>query len=280
MDAYIGFDSAWMDNPKAPGAICAVAIEDGTSARFHAPQLASFDQALTFIQDVRSDDGNTLIALDQPTVVRNPTGMRPVEHAAASLVSWLGGGVQPANRGKQGMFGDAAPIWRFLATLGAVQDPVQARTAADGLYLIEVFPALALASLDADFFGRLCGPKYNPKNRSKFRPNDWGRVAEAIAREAEALGCEELAGWSRNAGDITQPKKADQDMLDSALCLLVALRWRLRSRETTLFLGDLATGYMVLPASPAVRERLTEPARKHSVAMDGVVPPSCPTSVR
>ena len=42
MDIYIGFDSAWTDNPKAPGAICAVGIEDGHAARFEAPKLVSF----------------------------------------------------------------------------------------------------------------------------------------------------------------------------------------------------------------------------------------------
>jgi predicted RNase H-like nuclease len=56
MDIYIGFDSAWTDNPKAPGAICAVGIEDGRHAQFHAPQLVSFNEALTFIQKVRSED--------------------------------------------------------------------------------------------------------------------------------------------------------------------------------------------------------------------------------
>ncbi len=119
MDIYIGFDSAWTDNPNAPGAICAVGIENGQPVRFHAPQLVSFDQALTFIQKARSENGATLIALDQPTVVRNLTKMRPVERVAASLVSWLGGGVQPSNRGRRGMFCDASPIWRFLTALGA-----------------------------------------------------------------------------------------------------------------------------------------------------------------
>src|SRR5258707_5657894 len=150
-DTYIGFDSAWADNPKAPGAICAVGIEDGRAVRFHPPQLVSFDQALTFIRKVRSDDGTTLIALDQPTVVPNLTRMRPVERVAASLISWLGGGVQPSNRGRLGMFCNASPIWRFLTVLEAVEDPEKARTAADGLYLMEVFPALALASLGAGF---------------------------------------------------------------------------------------------------------------------------------
>jgi predicted RNase H-like nuclease len=269
MVTYIGFDSAWTDNPKAPGAICAVSMEDRQEARFCPPKLVSFDQALTFIRSLHRDADTTLVALDQPTVVANSTGMRPVERVAASLVSWLGGGVQPSNRGRLGMFCDASPIWRFLSALGATEDPERARTAAQGLYLMEVFPALALASLGADFFGRLAAPKYNPARRKTFRAEDWARVAQAAAHEAQALGCEELARWCRDAASVEGPLKADQDMMDCALCVLVALRWRLRPRADSLLLGDSATGYMVLPASPSVRDRLTESARKLSVPIDG-----------
>ena len=88
MDIYISFDSAWTDNSKAPGAICAVGIQDGHLSLFHAPQLVSFDQALTFIRKTRSGDGVTIVALDQPTKVPNLTSMRPVERVAASLISW------------------------------------------------------------------------------------------------------------------------------------------------------------------------------------------------
>jgi predicted RNase H-like nuclease len=273
MDIYIGFDSAWTDNPKAPGAICAVGIENGHLAQFHAPRLVSFDQALAFIQKARPETGATLIALDQPTVVPNLTSMRPVERVAASLISWLGGGVQPSNRGRLGMFCDASPIWRFLTALGAEESPAQARLAANGLHIMEVFPALALASLDTVFFGRLSAPRYNPDRKKTFRLADWVRVAEVAARESNMLGCKELAEWCRAVGRTAQPRKADQDKLDSALCLLIALHWRLRPRESSLLLGDLTTGYMVLPASREVREYLTNPARKHLVAMDGVVPP-------
>jgi predicted RNase H-like nuclease len=45
-----------------------------------------------------------VVTIDQPTMVPNPGGMRPVDKVAASLISWLGGGVQPANRSKKGMF--------------------------------------------------------------------------------------------------------------------------------------------------------------------------------
>jgi predicted RNase H-like nuclease len=43
----VGFDSAWTDSPKAPGAVCAIRLNGPAS--FGAPSLASFDQALDFI---------------------------------------------------------------------------------------------------------------------------------------------------------------------------------------------------------------------------------------
>ena len=269
MDTYIGFDSAWTDNQKAPGAICAVIIDRGKLVHFYPPGLASFEEALRFIDEVRSPVGVTLIALDQPTVVPNLDSMRPVEHAAASLISWLGGGVQPSNRGRVGMFSNDSPIWNFLARLGAIEVPENAREAQDGLYLMEVFPAIALASLCEGFFGRFAAPKYNPGRKKTFKAEDWVRVAEAAAGEFHALGCEDLVEWCHNAARIGNPVKADQDRLDSALCLWIALHWRLRPRNQSLLLGDLATGYMVMPASLNVREYLREPAQEHSVAMDG-----------
>jgi predicted RNase H-like nuclease len=198
--------------------------------------------------------------------------MRPVERAAASLISWLGGGVQPSNSGRLGMFCSASPIWRFLGELGAVENPEEARLAVRGLYLMEVFPALALASLSDEFFGRLSGPRYNPGRRKAFRANDWTRVSEAAAQEANNFNCEELTNWCRDSAKIEFPSKADQDKLDSALCVLIALRWRLSARSDSLLLGDLHTGYMVLPASASVREYLANAARKYPVPVDGVIP--------
>jgi len=170
------------------------------------------------------------------------------------------------------MFCDASPIWHFLAALGAEQMPEAARVADSGLYLMEVFPALALASMDGKFFGRRRAPKYNPDRRKTFCVIDWVSVAEGAGKQAELLGCPALAEWCRMSARISQPRKADQDKLDAALCAIIALHWRLYPREASLLLGDVATGYMVLPASREVRSYLTEPARKHSVPMDGIVP--------
>ena len=214
---------------------------------------------------MKSPDGCTLVALDQPTIVPNLTSLRPVERTAAGLVSWLGGGVQPSNRGKIGMFCDASPIWPFLAALGATEQPEECRTAAAGLFLVEVFPALALASIEPSFFGRLAAPRYNPERRKTFKLDDWKRVVTAAAGSFAAMGFAEAAGWCGVQTSLDKPRKADQDRVDAMFCLLIGLRWRLRPREEGVMLGCLDQGYMISPASLEVRQRLTTAAEKNGL---------------
>lgn len=251
----IGFDSAWTNNPRAPGAICALTVSESGSSAFHPPRLATFEQAEEFISSVRPASGPTLIALDQPTIVPNVTSSRPVERVVASLISWLGGGVQPSNRGRIGMFCDNSPVWKFLTNLGAHESPENARTAKSGLHLMEVFPALALPSLEPTFCTRLGAPKYNPGRKKAFRKEHWRQVAEVTARQFRDLGFLEAASWCDDVAPVA-PTKADQDRLDAMLCLLVAAIWRFAPRERSMVVGDLETGYMVFPASEEVRSRI------------------------
>ncbi len=157
--SIVGFDSAWTDNPKAPGAICVIRLDGDGAHLYLAPRLASFAEALDVIERERKEAQKCLVALDQPTIVPNLTGSRPVDRVAGSLISWIGGGVQPASRSKKGMFDDGAPIWRFKQTLAATEEPELARAASSGLFLIEVFPALALAAIEGTFCSRLAAPK-------------------------------------------------------------------------------------------------------------------------
>ncbi|MCA1336715.1 DUF429 domain-containing protein [Pseudooceanicola marinus] len=254
-----GFDSAWTDNPRAPGAICALIRDPGAPPRFVAPQLTGFDAALSFIDSHRAGR-RSLVALDQPTVVPNLTGSRPADRVAASVVSYIGGGVQPANRGKRGMFDDAAPVWRFLDGLGAVQDP-QGRPHHG---VMEVFPALALPAFDPAFGARLGAPKYNPANRRKYRPEDWVAVCRALAVQAQAAGQADLAAWAEAMAALSRPVKADQDRLDAALCALIGLIWDTGMRPAVMF-GDLAQGYIVTPVSAASLARLEAAAARREV---------------
>ena len=154
---YVGFDSAWTDNPTSPGAICSIDYDGKRFGGFREPALVRFSQALDFVRELDGPGQLTLVAIDQPTIVPNLSSMRPAERVAASAISWLGGGVQPANRARLGMFDDGAPIWRFLRDLGATEDPERGRSADVGLYIIVVFPALALPAFHEDFLRPAAG---------------------------------------------------------------------------------------------------------------------------
>ncbi len=264
-EAFVGFDSAWGD--QVPGAISWVTFVDGRFEAFGPPELVHFDDAARIVAERRADADYVLVALDQPALVPNRAGMRPVERVAASLVSKLGGGVQPANRQKISLFGSDAPVWRFLDRLDVSQNPPAARTARDGLHLIEVFPALALPALDAGILKRRRAAFYNPENEKGFSLDDWRLVATAVQRHADALGLPPLSRWASQYAVLDSPKKHHQDRLDAAICLLVALQWRRSSRDEMAVIGD-RRGYMVTPISPEGRTLLQRAAANQRVPID------------
>lgn len=266
--SIIGFDSAWTDSPKAPGAICTIRIDGDGHRSLVLPALVSFDQALGVIESEQEFSSLRIVSLDQPTIVPNLTSLRPVDRVAASLISWLGGGVQPANRSKIGMFDDTAPIWRFKERLGAMEDPEASRNATAGLFLMEVFPALALPSLDPLFCGRLLGPRYNPARRKTFALAGWQAVIAAVRRIAVEERINGLAEWADLLLAIAIPRKGDQDRLDAVLCALIGLHWHTAPRSASIMIGDRALGYMIAPASTEVRARLEIAAGRAGVPVD------------
>lgn len=269
--SIIGFDSAWTDKATAPGAICAIRVHDGGLIAFDEPRSASFAQALEVIAAEKERSNFCLVTLDQPTIVPNLTSLRPVDRVAASLVSWIGGGVQPANRSKKGMFDDDAPIWRFLAALGAIEDPELARVAPSGLFVMEVFPALALPMMNSAFCGRLAGARYNPERRKTFSRDHWRAVADFLKSFGTENGVLGLASWCEACAGITMPRKGDQDKLDAVICALVGYHWLVAPRERSVMIGDLHLGYMIAPATQGLHPRLVNKAREHGVAINGVV---------
>ncbi len=265
-EAFIGFDSAWAG--KVPGGIVWATFEDQHLAAFAEPRLAGFNDAAQIIETLRSECDYVLVAVDQPTVVPNETGSRPVDGVARGLISKLGSGVQPANRSKLAMFGSNAPIWRFLERLGASENPPAARTSTHGLHLIEVFPALALPALEPEIMQRGRAAHYNPATKKTFSRNDWRLVGGGVRRRASALGIAPLAHWADQQIGLAVPTKRAQDCLDAAICLIVALEWRRAPRGRVAVIGDGRTGYIVAMVSPETRQILERAAIANGVAFD------------
>jgi predicted RNase H-like nuclease len=63
-----------------------------------------------------------------------------------------------------------------------------------------------------------------------------------------------IVNWIDIAGRLSNPTKPDQDRLDACLCLLVALH--LAEGNECLMVGDLQTGYIVVPHSAELHGEL------------------------
>ena len=268
-----GFDSAWTDNPRKPGAICAVTYDADGKSRFYEPEMATFSKAEEFISEKeyrkKIDTGKpyqlSVIALDQSLIVKNATGMRPVEKIAGAAVGWAGGGVQPSNKSRKKMFDENARIWKFLSNQEAILDANLAKKNLSGRYIIEVFPALALLGLSEKFFTRYGAPKYNPEKKRKFKKEDWISVCDLLAKKSNDLELIQLSKWAEKAGKIVEPKKEDQDKLDAAICALIGLIWIACDESCSMMIGNMQTGYMITPVIEEMRIRLEEASRRHGM---------------
>lgn len=252
----VGFDSAW--TPTNSGALVGVLrTDDGTLQELGLPQVVNYREATEAIlgwQDQKKPAA-TIVLLDQPTIVRNSKGQRPVENLVASSVSLRYGGVQPANTARMEMFGEDAPVWHFLTQFGGAADPHEPVT---DTRVFETYPVLTMIALGWTLpdpvrpTGRL--PKYNPERTNNFSICDWEYVCQRTLSEFGALGLQELPQWLTVLAENRSPRKIDQDRLDSCICLLVALY--LAELRECLMVGNMDTGYIIVPSENVLRDEL------------------------
>jgi predicted RNase H-like nuclease len=251
----VGFDSAW--TPSNSGALVGVLqLDDRTFQELGLPRIVDYPQAEGVILKWQAEHAPTatIVLLDQPTIVTNAAGQRPVENIVGSTVSLRYGGMQPANTSKEKMFGKKAPMWPFLTRFSGPADPLE--PVAD-TRVIETYPVLTMISLlwtlkDRRVAGRL--PKYNPERRKTFSILDWQHVCARASAELRQRGLPEIVRWIDDAAKKTSPRKSDQDGLDACLCLLVALS--LVERKDCLMVGDRQTGYIVVPYGASLHAEL------------------------
>jgi hypothetical protein len=62
----VGFDAAWTDHPRKPGAICATHYRGGACVRFEPPRLVSFAEGLSFIVTFERPDGRYWLRWTSP----------------------------------------------------------------------------------------------------------------------------------------------------------------------------------------------------------------------
>jgi predicted RNase H-like nuclease len=251
----VGFDSAWTTSNSGAIAGC-VRLDDGSLRELGEPRVVDFPVATDIIVEWQrqEDAATTLVLLDQPTIVKNASGQRPVENIVSSAVSLRYGGMQPANTSKTEMFGVEAPVWPFLARFGGAVDPCRPGMATS---VLETYPVLMMIAMgwmlpDHRPKGRL--PKYNPERRKTFSLSDWAHVCAKASAEFRHRGLGGVADWIDAVAEQRRPRKSDQDKLDACLCLLVALD--LAEYRNCLMVGNVESGYIVVPDANDLRAEL------------------------
>ena len=251
----VGFDSAW--TPTNSGAIVGVLLlDDGAFQELGLPLAVDYREAerVLLAWQAKHAPESTIVLLDQPTIVKNAMGQRPVEHIVGSAVSLRYGGMQPASTAREEMFGIRAPVWSFLDRFGGPADPMGLRA---GTQILETYPVLIIISLgwtlaDPRPAGRL--PKYNPERKKTFSKSDWDYVCSQTLVAFSGRGLVELEKWIGRAAQIGSPRKSDQDQLDACLCLLVAVHCA--EGKDCLMVGEQQSGYIVVPDGAGIRTEL------------------------
>jgi predicted RNase H-like nuclease len=254
----VGFDSAWTAG-NSGGLVGVLSSSDGSFRELGEPRNANFDQAQDVIREWQREHSPnaTVIFLDQPTIVVNATGQRPVENLVGAAVSRRYGGVQPAYTGRLGMFCEHAPVWSFLRAFGGPADPL---SPLGNTSVFETYPVLTIVAYgwtlpDSHLHARTTGrlPKYNPE-RATFSFEDWQHVCRKVSGEFKARGLLGIATWMDGIATQARVRKEDQDRLDACICLLAALH--LAESKDCLMVGDMKSGNIVVPDNTQLRMEL------------------------
>lgn len=243
---FIGIDLAWKvsDTQRARTGL---AVIDGTGHLIDVGLAASDDEIFTFINKHAGE--SCAVAIDAPLVVQNETGQRPVEN----LLLRRGISAYPANRSLLtrvcgGVRGEV--LAGKLSARGFTLEtgrPMQARRS-----IYEVFPSPAyrvLLGLDASVKLKRRKGIGTTDIRNGFRVA-WDKIISDVL-DPPLIVDDRIKNMPITGRSIEElrGRSLDQfgDVLDAILCAHIVYRYHL-DPDSTLVIGDLATGYILLPA--------------------------------
>lgn len=243
---FIGVDLGWSSG--ASGLCCL----DWRNERLEILDLTTvleIEDILTWIDYWISPDAQGIIAVDAPTIINNQTGMRLPDKLTHKYFGRYHAGCYPANLG----LAFASRTTGFSNSLlsrnfhhAPTIEPQKL-----GRYQIEVFPHPATINL----FGLERIIKYK-KGKISDRRKELNKlrdyITDIVPKLEPALSQTSLKQIPVITEKPTGKKlKAIEDQLDSLLCAYVAAHWWYWGKAKNIVLGDLDTGFIVIPeASP------------------------------
>ncbi|MBF2000536.1 MAG: DUF429 domain-containing protein [Synechococcales cyanobacterium M58_A2018_015] len=245
---FLGIDLGWQSQPS--GACCLVRQGAGLQLA-NLSRLATVEQVLNWVDAQVLPEEPAIIAVDAPTLIANPSGMRLADRLTHKYFGRYHAGSYPANLSRP-FARQTVNFGRSLESRGFVHAP-EITPQQPGRYQIEVFPHPAIVQL----FGLPQILKYK-KGTVTARRLELLRYRQYISEVLPTL--EPNVKWSENAVPLPEipqtglAMKAVEDQLDSLICAYVAAHWWYWGRERNWVLGADSPevcrieGYIVVPA--------------------------------
>ncbi len=230
----LGIDLAWGD--RAPDGVCAIRIA-GRSSTVADLRLVKGDQALSEWVMTWAEGRDALVLIDAPIVCPNRTGRRPVDGLVSDAFRRQHAGCHPANRTRC-----ARPV-RIAERLIAEGFRLGWDVRSHPRCLVEVYPHPALVR----WLGLQRVIKYK-RGPVAVRRREFRRL-QRLLRGLVGVCFPELKLDTASRRVLRAPwSKPVEDQLDAVICALIGLHHvHHRGRQTEVF-GDLATGFILVPA--------------------------------
>jgi predicted RNase H-like nuclease len=244
---FVGIDLAW--GAAANTGLCLV---DGE----HVVDSAVAKTDAEILNWVRPHtDGDCVVAIDAPLIVRNQAGRRPCEQAISRRFGQHHASAHSSNLSLpafiHGVRGE-----RLTLKLGLDVDP-HWKPRQSVQRAIEVYPHPAMVAL----FGIPLTLKYKAKSG---RTLDSRRAAfiellqhlEALRHADPPLDVRSSPRWAMLSQRVAQPASSadldrSEDELDAYVCAYIALHYWTHGTSRCRVVGDLASGYIVTPVTAA-----------------------------
>jgi predicted RNase H-like nuclease len=242
--SFIGLDLAWSPRNPTGGA----AIDEAGRVLEVRTDLAGDEDILDFVRSHLAE--TSVLGLDMPTIVPNPTGMRRCERELARDFRAYHAAPHPSNRMRFPDGGRARALLDALAADRVIERlDLAART--PGRFAFEVFPHPSLVRLFA------LPAIFRYKKKSRPWPSvlsEWNRYRAALGSLEDAVPPLVLGDDVPHAAEIRRYKRYD-DLLDALTCAYVASylwQWGTALPYARIY-GNIIEGYIAIPDGPVIR---------------------------
>jgi predicted RNase H-like nuclease len=233
-NTFLGVDLGWYGKPSG---LASLALE-GSVVRLRS--IARLERTCDILDWIRTEagSGSAVVAVDAPLVIRNQTGIRPVERELNRDFRRFHAGCHAANLGRP-FAANVVAFSRLLESAG-FRHGAAMNARQSGCFQIEVHPHAATVNL----FHLHRIVKYKRGVRA-VRARELGRLRSLM------LSClphmEPSLSLRLPRVPVTGLIKPVEDQIDAVLCAFIAAHWWRWTTARNRLYGVVESGYIVVP---------------------------------